>query len=547
MVEKNHKLILDKSIEQIIFNNFKEEDHVAILLGIKNLAFTLIKLPLENDLENFCKEVLSFFPAGIEIIGTIFIYNNNVYEDFEGLNDELLSKLSSKNKPMYYLVTKDILGQTKLEFDDLYFINQGEKTEINFCLDNASTYLKEQFGFCFTQFTIKQISIDFNQQTFFICFGENFVIDYKDLISKDDMSSIEEVIRINLEKRDTLFKVNKLTNYSPTFKYQENFIIKIKKDNHFDNLNEEGGENFYSEGFLFDINNTSSFTTGLKKTMTNIVENNLKAQKRIFFNDIIFPCPLLINTLNLKEVENLEKLIIKDLNYLKKRKVFYPNDFSYLISSKKPHNVHLSLKYSLPETSKTSYVKGIYEYHHYMQDGYNDDGWGCAYRSFQTLYSWYLLNDLIKDAETTPSIVDIQKTLVKVGDKAPKIINSQDWIGAIEVNIVLGELLKIESIIMYLNSGSEIKSKAREIIHHFETVGSPIMMAGGKYAYTIVGINYDYTNGDSQFLILDPHYKDKDEIGFITTRGGISWKTEKLFEKSNFYNLCLPQLPSLIN
>ena len=52
-------------------------------------------------------------------------------------------------------------------------------------------------------------------------------------------------------------------------------------------------------------------------------------------------------------------------------------------------------------------VEGTYSYYHYMQDGVDDkvihccmatvtssniayiQGWGCAYRSLQTLWSWY--------------------------------------------------------------------------------------------------------------------------------------------------------------
>ena len=34
-------------------------------------------------------------------------------------------------------------------------------------------------------------------------------------------------------------------------------------------------------------------------------------------------------------------------------------------------------------------VEGTYTYHHYMQDKFDDDGWGCAYRSLQTLISWF--------------------------------------------------------------------------------------------------------------------------------------------------------------
>ena len=34
-------------------------------------------------------------------------------------------------------------------------------------------------------------------------------------------------------------------------------------------------------------------------------------------------------------------------------------------------------------------VQGLYSYHHYMQDRFDDNMWGCAYRSLQTLVSWF--------------------------------------------------------------------------------------------------------------------------------------------------------------
>lgn len=36
-------------------------------------------------------------------------------------------------------------------------------------------------------------------------------------------------------------------------------------------------------------------------------------------------------------------------------------------------------------------VDGLYDYYHYMQDKFNDAGWGCAYRSLQTIVSWFRL------------------------------------------------------------------------------------------------------------------------------------------------------------
>ena len=43
-------------------------------------------------------------------------------------------------------------------------------------------------------------------------------------------------------------------------------------------------------------------------------------------------------------------------------------------------------------TAQVSLVAGPYMYYHYMQDKFDDKGWGCAYRSLQTLHSWFRLN-----------------------------------------------------------------------------------------------------------------------------------------------------------
>lgn len=206
-------------------------------------------------------------------------------------------------------------------------------------------------------------------------------------------------------------------------------------------------------------------------------------------------------------------------------------------------NPHLSISRAIPQHSAQFCVKGNYEYYHYKHDGYSDEGWGCAYRSLQTLFSWFLINGFKKEGVYVPSILDIQKTLVKVGDKPNKIIDSNDWIGAFEVSIVLNELLGIESQIMFVASGAELENKGRDLIAHFETNGTPIMIGGGVYAYTILGVEYDRVKGKCMFLILDPHYPGADDVKVITSKGWCAWKDASLFKKEEFYNLCLPQIP----
>jgi len=45
--------------------------------------------------------------------------------------------------------------------------------------------------------------------------------------------------------------------------------------------------------------------------------------------------------------------------------------------------------YLLGVAGKLSIVDGLYSYHHYMQNNFDDNGWGCAYRSLQTIISWF--------------------------------------------------------------------------------------------------------------------------------------------------------------
>jgi hypothetical protein len=53
----------------------------------------------------------------------------------------------------------------------------------------------------------------------------------------------------------------------------------------------------------------------------------------------------------------------------------------------KLRTVHADARVPLPPSHVVGgtqhLVQGGYDYHHYMQDGFDDSGWGCAYRSCQ--------------------------------------------------------------------------------------------------------------------------------------------------------------------
>lgn len=75
-----------------------------------------------------------------------------------------------------------------------------------------------------------------------------------------------------------------------------------------------------------------------------------------------------------------------------------------------------------------------------------------------------------------PSHRTIQKCLVDIGDKPSSFINSKQWIGSTEVGFVLESLLGISVKILCASTGAEVPTLARNLLHHFQTQGTPVMI-----------------------------------------------------------------------
>ncbi|XP_078042731.1 UFM1 specific peptidase 2 [Augochlora pura] len=195
-------------------------------------------------------------------------------------------------------------------------------------------------------------------------------------------------------------------------------------------------------------------------------------------------------------------------------------------------------------TRNVGIVQGLYAYHHYMQDNFNDNGWGCAYRSLQTIISWYRLQGYTEIP--IPSHHTIQKCLFDIGDKPSNFIDSKQWIGSTEVGFVLESLLGISVKILCASTGEEVSQLASDLIHHFQTQATPVMIGGGVLAHTILGVSCDESNGDVKFLILDPHYTGTENLSTIISKGWCGWKNKDFWKKNAFYNICLPQRPLCI-
>lgn len=243
-------------------------------------------------------------------------------------------------------------------------------------------------------------------------------------------------------------------------------------------------------------------------------------------------------------------------------------------------NVHESIGPSNVPGGEPVLVQGRYAYHHYCQQGMDDNGWGCAYRSLQTLFSWFKYNFIFSPVNQifkkisrlqgytnrpVPTLKEIQQCLVSIGDKPSSFIGSSQWIGSTEVGFCLDTMLGVASRFSSVSSGEEMSMKGGELSHHFKTQGTPVMigtliqtskknqychavlfLGGGNLAHTILGVDYNKKTGEIKFLVLDPHYTGADDLNTIIAKGWCGWKGINFWKKGSFYNMCMPIRPKYI-
>lgn len=204
-------------------------------------------------------------------------------------------------------------------------------------------------------------------------------------------------------------------------------------------------------------------------------------------------------------------------------------------------NAHHGLLLPLTDCAKCSLVSGKYLYYHYGCDGKDDRGWGCGYRTVQTICSW--LHSGSARRRLPPSLPEIQQALVTVGDKPPSFLGSREWIGTFEAALVLDQLYDVPCRISHVRSGgSELEQAAEDLHHHFITCGSPVMMGGDRDHSSKGILGVCSGKQGSYLLIMDPHYYgptlDKESL---QRQGWVAWKRVSSLDQCSFYNLCLPQ------
>ncbi|THD26019.1 Ufm1-specific protease 2 [Fasciola hepatica] len=85
--------------------------------------------------------------------------------------------------------------------------------------------------------------------------------------------------------------------------------------------------------------------------------------------------------------------------------------------------------------------RGSCYYFHYGLQGIDDRGWGCGYRTLQTILSWFLVNRSC--SFEMPDLFQVQKLLCDIGDKPASFHHSKEWIGSYECGVVVELLTQV--------------------------------------------------------------------------------------------------------
>eukprot|EP01024_Parvocaulis_polyphysoides_P020132 TRINITY_DN1927_c1_g1_i1.p1 TRINITY_DN1927_c1_g1~~TRINITY_DN1927_c1_g1_i1.p1 ORF type:complete len:214 (-),score=21.26 TRINITY_DN1927_c1_g1_i1:351-992(-) len=189
------------------------------------------------------------------------------------------------------------------------------------------------------------------------------------------------------------------------------------------------------------------------------------------------------------------------------------------------------------QASELETVKGKFEFYHFGELAVDDRGWGCAYRSLQTVCSWLHQQGLVAEGNSAPTHQQIEQVLLKTVDGYK---GAPQWIGSWELFMYLDVTYNISSKILNSNSVQELISKFYDLHDHFRKGGSPIMSGAGSQANIILGVCKDGER-EEMMLVLDPHYYGPNEPSQIIQKGYCKWRYMKeLGEHVTFSNLLLP-------
>ncbi|KAH8254114.1 hypothetical protein KR032_008559 [Drosophila birchii] len=193
-------------------------------------------------------------------------------------------------------------------------------------------------------------------------------------------------------------------------------------------------------------------------------------------------------------------------------------------------------------SGETLGIRGSFEYFHYGCDGHQDVGWGCGYRTLQSAISWIIRRkgSSLAEDQHVPSIREIQKILVGIGDKGAGFEGSRDWIGTLEEFYVIDVLYQLPCRILHVKElGSpEVLAQIRS---YFEKYEGFIAMGGlsDTASKAIIGYHCSAQPGRDYLLIVDPHFASvPSSRQHLIDEGYVRWVPVDEFPPGT-YNLCL--------
>lgn len=200
-------------------------------------------------------------------------------------------------------------------------------------------------------------------------------------------------------------------------------------------------------------------------------------------------------------------------------------------------DVHLGLALPCPGPARLALLSGHYLYYHYGCDGLDDRGWGCGYRTLQTLCSWPE-----GQSSGVPGLAAIQAALEDMGDKPPGFRGSRDWIGCVEATLCLEHFGGPQGRLCHVPRGAGLVGELERLYSHFLEGGGPVMVGGDADAQSkaLLGV-CEGPGRDTYVLTLDPHYWGTPKSpSQLQAAGWVGWRTvSSVFDSNSFYNLCL--------
>ncbi|TMW43501.1 hypothetical protein DOY81_011419, partial [Sarcophaga bullata] len=164
-------------------------------------------------------------------------------------------------------------------------------------------------------------------------------------------------------------------------------------------------------------------------------------------------------------------------------------------------SISCSLSNSSSGDYKTYLTRGDFHYYHYGCDGHIDHGWGCAYRTCQSMISWILHKRNWLTELNVPSLREIQETLVRIEDKSKRFLGSRDWIGALEVFYVVDSLYDVPCKILHVTRSEDLAIHSEALMKYFMDYGGFVMMGGDMDAAS-KGIAGIHSNGKDTYLLV---------------------------------------------